>query len=192
MNTVQQSTLFQQISNVVAAAAAAASVASSPSSSNVSLNSIFTNSQLNDKLQQYSLEPINVSLSNHSYPYPYHNIIGDNNYNSTSVSSISPVSSCSKRQSPPLFINSSSGFDFGPFSTESMSTLTSSMIPSGKSCSPLTGQDSSPKRTLSPVSRHQIEMQLRQLQMEQQQIMQQLQLSSHRQYLLSKLPYTKC
>lgn len=35
-------------------------------------------------------------------------------------------------------------------------------------------------------STRQFEMQIRQLQMEQQQIMQQLQLSSHRQYLLSK------
>lgn len=66
----------------------------------------------------------------------------------------------------------------------SMSTLTSmNGAPTGSSS--LTGQNS-PRRSLSPISRHQIEMHLRQLQLEQQQIMQQLQLSSHRQHLLSE------
>jgi len=50
-------------------------------------------------------------------------------------------------------------------------------------------QSTQSAQSASPSARHHLEIQLRQLQMEQQQLMQQLQFSSQRHYLLGSLPY---
>lgn len=192
MNLAEQSQLFQQLSNAVAAASINCELPSIQVSSGVpaSLASSLSNSNIatfngSGKGSQHSLEP------NFASHLSIHNSNNSGSANSNRISSpLSPNSNgCTAKSGSPLlgslFSNAAS--------SASMSTLASSMVSSGKSSSPLPGQNS-PKRAHSPVSRHQIELQLRQLQLEQQQIVQQLQLSSHRQYLLSKYidSYSAC
>lgn len=185
MSLVQQSQLFQQLSNAVAAAAAVANCdlnAVSSSAVTTSFEPSLTTTNGSSKVSQHFVDQPNFasqqnSLSSGSSANSAHSNRTTSPFSSSS-NSING-SSATKRSSPLL------GALFGNATSSSGTMLASNMGPSGKSCSPLTGQ-SSPKRTLSPVSRHQIELQLRQLQLEQQQIVQQLQLSSHRQYLLSE------
>lgn len=172
--SLAQSQLFQSLSNAVAAASINCELPSIQVSSSGVTASLASSLSSNSSITTFN----GSSKGSHSSEPNFSSHLNvHNSYNSGTTNS--------NRISSPLSPNSINGCTGKSGSPSSMSTLASSMVPSGKSCSPLAGQNS-PKRAHSPVSRHQIELQLRQLQLEQQQIVQQLQLSSHRQYLLSK------